>query len=171
MVERLAILGPGAHFRLARRPESPQLNWGVSQQQTPEAGMVPVYQASSWSVELPNSWSVDPQSDHVAVWSPGGAELRFTTFLPTEAGLSAARWVETAVHFNRIRGRPVEPAACGDFKGYETWFSTDGLRIHGWVLAAGEMPLDMTYRGSASQADPEIAVVRRTLATLRRTAG
>jgi hypothetical protein len=29
MVERLASLGPGAHFRLGRGPESPQLNLGV----------------------------------------------------------------------------------------------------------------------------------------------
>jgi hypothetical protein len=96
--------------------------------------------------------------------------LEFTTFSPADSGTDAATWIATAAHVDRQKGRAVVAAKCGDFLGYETRFVSRGHLIHGWVLAAGEIPLDVTYKCDEADAGREDDELRAMLATLRRTA-
>ena len=132
--------------------------------------MPQVVQDAAWSVEIPGDWTVERRTSSIAADLPEGAELHFTTFDPTSADLTASKWTEVVAHVNRRMGRPVRRASFGDFRGYETWFIERDMRIHGWALAAGALPLDVTYRGPEAQAERHIAQVSDALATLRRAA-
>ena len=133
--------------------------------------MAHIYQASTWSVELPSGWTAETRPDHVAVRPPSGADVRFTSAVLAGSQLDATAWVEAAAHFDRVKRRRVDAVSCGDFRGYETGFTEDGRHVHGWALAAGELPLDVTYRGPDAPALIDVASLSRALATLRRAAG
>ena len=122
-----------------------------------------------WLVDFPTGWIVEHRKNRVTARSPRGAELEFTTFVPKDSGTDAATWIKTAAHVDRQKGRTVVPAKCGDFRGYETRFVSRGQLIHGWVLAAGDLPLDVTYKCDEADVGHEEAELRAMLATLRRT--
>lgn len=126
--------------------------------------------ASRWLVDFPTGWIVENRKNRVTARSPRGAELEITTFVPKDSGTDAATWIKTAAHVDRQKGRAVVPAKYGDFHGYETRLVSRGQLIQSWVLAAGDLPLDVTYRCDEADAGREEADLRAMLATLRRTA-
>ena len=125
--------------------------------------------APKWLVDFPTGWIVEHHKKRTTARSPRGGELEITTFVPKDSGTDAATWIKTAAHVDRQKGRAVMAAKCGDFHGYETRFVSRGQLIHGWVLAAGELPLDVTYKCDEADAGGEEAELRAMLATLRRT--
>lgn len=125
--------------------------------------------APKWLVDFPTGWIVEHRKNRVTARSPRGAEMEFITFVPATSGTDAATWIKTAAQVDRQKGRAVVPAKFGDFRGYETRLVSRGQLIQSWVLAAGELPLDVTYRCDEADAGREEADLRGMLATLRRT--
>jgi hypothetical protein len=122
-----------------------------------------------WLVDFPTGWIVEQRKNRVTARSPRDAELKFKTFVPRESGTDAETWIKTAADVDRQKGREVVAAKYGDFDGYETRFVSRGRLIHSWVLAAGDLPLDVTYKCDEADAGREEAELRAMLATLRRT--
>jgi hypothetical protein len=126
------------------------------------------YQSSLWSVELRVDWIPEDHGDHIVIRLPRpGAELRFTTFDPTPADLTAARWVETCARFDRLKGRPIIPRRYGAFAGHETWYETAGVWVRGWALAAGDFLLDVNYRCDRTEAHEDSQALDALLMTLQ----
>lgn len=121
----------------------------------------------NWSVDFPTGWIAEQKGQSMAVRSPRGADVRFTTFSPADANTTAVTWAATSARVDRLKGRAVSAAHCGDFHGYETRFVSRGQLFLGWVLAANEIPLDVEYRCSEADAKGEEAELRTMLATLR----
>ena len=125
--------------------------------------------ATKWLVDFPTGWIVEHRKNGVSARSPLGGELEMTTFVPADSGTDAKTWIKTAAHVDRQKGRAVVAAKSGEFHGYETRFVSRGQLIHSWVLAAGELPPDVTYKCDEADAGHEEADLRAMLATLRRT--
>jgi hypothetical protein len=130
--------------------------------------MPQVFQAPTWSVELPDGWSAEPEAGHVQIKLPfAGAELRITPYHDETGELNAAEWLRVAEHFTRKRGRPVIPRRCGAFAGHETQFDADGIWIRGWALLADDRGLDVDYRCATAHAGRDDQAVDAVLSTLQ----
>jgi hypothetical protein len=130
--------------------------------------MPEVFQALTWSVELPNGWTAEPHSDHVKIRLPfPRAELRITPYHDETGQLTADEWLRATEHFTRKRARPVIPRTCGDFIGHETRFAALDLWIRGWVLVADSHGLDIDYRCALGDAGRDDSAADAMLSTLR----
>ena len=130
--------------------------------------MPQVFQGPTWSLELPDGWSAEPQPDHVEIQLPfEGARLRITPYRDETGQLSAADWLQVTEDLNRRRGRPVVPRRCGEFDGYKTHFEALGNWIRGWALCRGEHGLDVDYRCAVADAGRDDASIDAALSTLR----
>ena len=130
--------------------------------------MPQVFQAPTWSIELPAGWSARGEADHVQITLPfPGAELRITPYRDETSQLSAAEWLRVAEHFTRKRGRPVIPRRCGAFGGHETQFDAAGTWIRGWALLADGIGLDVDYRCATTYAGRDDQAVDAVLSTLQ----
>ena len=121
----------------------------------------------NFSVDFPTGWIAEQKGQCMSARSPRGADVRFTTFSPAEANTTAVTWAATSARVDRLKGRTVAAAHCGDFRGYETRFVSRGQLFLGWVLAAREIPLDVEYRCSEADAKGEEGELRAMLETLR----
>jgi hypothetical protein len=130
--------------------------------------MSEVFEASTWTVELPDGWSAERDRGHVQIRLPfDGGALRFTPYNDETGQITANDWLHATEHFNRKRGRPVIPRQCGSFVGYETPFATGELWIRGWVLVADNHGLDVDYRCAIGDAGRDDSAVDAVLSTLR----
>jgi hypothetical protein len=93
------------------------------------------------------------------------ALLRIT---PDERGIMpAAEWVEAVAKLNRIKGRSVLCADCGDFNGFLVEFSAGEEWLRGWALHAGSIPLDVTYRCNLAAKGRDDQIVESMVNSLR----
>ncbi|HKN67600.1 MAG TPA: hypothetical protein VJW73_15050 [Gemmatimonadaceae bacterium] len=130
--------------------------------------MPKVFQAPTWSVDLPNGWTAELQADYMQIRLPfPHAELRITPYRDETGRMSAAEWIRVAEHFTAKRGRPVIPRNCGDFVGHETRFDAGSVWIRGWALLAGDEGLDVDYRCAPADAGRYDTNVDAVLSTLR----
>ena len=128
-----------------------------------------LFQATTWSVSLPDGWTADPQDNYVQTCVPfAGAELRITPYHDETGQTSPSAWVRSAEHFDRTRGRTAIQCQCGDFSGYETRFDAGTIWIRGWALVADGYGLDVNYRCITAAAGRDDLVVDDFLSTLRR---
>lgn len=123
---------------------------------------------SSWvAIEPATGWTLEAHADHVAIVpTSGDAHLRLSSFSVEETGIDALRWIETATHFNHLRGRPSVAVRCGDFVGQATAFVAGSRWFRGWSLRAEDFPLDVTYscgEADAGRDDPAVDGMLRTL--------
>ena len=130
--------------------------------------MPKAFQAPTWSVDLPNGWTAEPQAGHVQIRLPfAHAELRITPYRDETGQLSTAEWIRVAEHFTVKCGRPVIPRHCGDFVGHETRFNAGSVWIRGWALLAGDEGLDIDYRCAPADPGRDDTEVDAVLSTLR----
>jgi hypothetical protein len=122
----------------------------------------------SWlAIEIAPGWTLEEHADHLTLMpASGDSLLRLSSFSVEETGTDAARWIEVATHFNRLRGRSGVAVRCGDFTGEATKFAAGGKWFRGWVLRAHEIPLDVTYscaEADAGRDDPTVDAMLQSL--------
>ena len=103
------------------------------------------------SIALADGWNAkvgeDDETPFLAV-KPADvqAALRFTPCDFSAVDYTAREWIEMAARMNKAKGRSVSESRFNGFSGYECEFTSDDIRVHGWVLEHSDSPLDITYK-------------------------
>ncbi len=121
----------------------------------------------TWVVDFPTGWIAERKEEKVIARSPRGGEVELATVVVTDSGTDPVKWAATAARVDRAKGREVSEASFGAFRGYETRFTSAGTAYHAWVLAAGDLSLDVTYKCQKADAGRDDDELRQILASLQ----
>jgi hypothetical protein len=109
-----------------------------------------------------NGFALSPSADSPSSLTVG---CFTTTNSLTQDDLYRLSFVATPTNVPRLA------VVCGDFSGYMTTYTNEGLHWDAWWLASSNLHLFITYNSPLSSNTNELETVRKILGTLKRRKG